>query len=105
MEKVAVAKVSDFSENTMDVFEVNGKYVVVIYQGGKFYAVPDQCTHAKFPLHDGEILEGKIKCIHHGACFDLETGKPTLPAVKPIRLYQTEVIEDTVYVIDQENQV
>ncbi len=103
MEKIAVAKVSDFSENTMDVFEVNGNYVVVIYQSGKFYAVPDQCTHAKFPLHDGEILEGKIKCIHHGACFDLETGKPTLPAVKPIKLYQTEVIDDTIYVIYQEN--
>ncbi len=103
MEKVAVAKVSDFSENTMDVFEVAGNYVMVIYQGGKFYAVPDQCTHAKFPLHDGELLEGKIKCIHHGACFDLETGKATLPAVKPIKLYQTEVMDDTVYIIHDEN--
>lgn len=97
--RIAVAKVSDFHNNSMDVFEVNGKYVVVICQGGKFYAVPDQCTHARFPLHDGEILEGQIKCIHHGACFDLETGKPTLPAVKPIKLYQTEVVDDTVYVI------
>jgi 3-phenylpropionate/trans-cinnamate dioxygenase ferredoxin subunit len=97
-QKVAVAKASKFPDNSMDVFEVNGHHVVLIYQGGKFYAVPDQCTHAKFPLHDGELLEGKIKCIHHGACFDLGTGKPTLPAVKPIKLYQTEVIDDVVYI-------
>jgi 3-phenylpropionate/trans-cinnamate dioxygenase ferredoxin component len=101
-EKVAVAKASDFRDNSMDVFEVNGSYIVLMYQNGKFYAVPDQCTHARFPLHDGELSEGKIKCIHHGACFDLETGKPTLPAVKPIKLYQTEVIDDIVYIL-QEN--
>jgi 3-phenylpropionate/trans-cinnamate dioxygenase ferredoxin component len=102
-DKAPIGKVSDFEDNSMKSFDISGNSVLVIYQGGKFYAMPDQCTHAKFPLHDGELLEGKIKCQYHGATYDLETGKPTLPAVKKIRLYQTEVVEETVYVIVQEN--
>jgi 3-phenylpropionate/trans-cinnamate dioxygenase ferredoxin component len=102
-QKISVGNVSDFTDNTMKPFEIKGNSVLVIYQGGKFYAMPDECTHAKFPLHDGELLEGKVKCQYHGASYDLETGKPTLPAVKKIRLYQTEVIDETVHVIIQEN--
>jgi 3-phenylpropionate/trans-cinnamate dioxygenase ferredoxin subunit len=102
-DKTQIGNVTDFEENSMRSFDVSGSSVLVIYQGGKFYAMPDQCTHAKFPLHDGELLEGKVKCQYHGATYDLETGKPTLPAVKKIRLYQTEVVDDMVYVILQEN--
>jgi 3-phenylpropionate/trans-cinnamate dioxygenase ferredoxin component len=102
-EKTEIGKVSDFQDNSMKSVDISGNSVLVIYQGGKFYAMPDQCTHAKFPLHDGELLEGKIKCQYHGATYDLETGKPTLPAVKKIRLYQTEVENDTVFVLYQEN--
>jgi 3-phenylpropionate/trans-cinnamate dioxygenase ferredoxin component len=100
-EKTPIGKTSDFAENSMRSFDISGNSVLVIYQDGKFYAMPDQCTHAKFPLHDGELLEGKVKCQYHGATYDLETGKPTLPAVKKIHLYQTEVVDDTVYIITQ----
>ena len=54
-------------------------------------------------LHDGELLEGAVKCERHGAKFDLETGRPTLPAVKKIRLYQTEIEDDRVFVVYQES--
>jgi 3-phenylpropionate/trans-cinnamate dioxygenase ferredoxin component len=102
-EKISVGSISDFADNSMRSFEISGHDVLVVYQGGKFYALEDRCTHDNGILHDGELLDGAVKCERHGAKFNLETGKPTLPAVKKIRLYQTEVEDDTVYVIYQEN--
>lgn len=100
--RVAVGKVSAFADNSMTPVEVAGREVLVVYQGGKFYALEDRCTHDNGILHDGELLEGAVKCGRHGAKFDLTTGKPTLPAVKKVRLYETLIEGDTLYVKYQE---
>jgi 3-phenylpropionate/trans-cinnamate dioxygenase ferredoxin subunit len=100
--RVSVGKVADFVDNSMAAFEIAGHDVLVVYQGGKFYALEDRCTHDNGILHDGELLDGAVKCERHGAKFNLETGKPTLPAIKKIRLYQTEVADGEVFVHYQE---
>jgi 3-phenylpropionate/trans-cinnamate dioxygenase ferredoxin subunit len=97
-ERTAVGTVADFPEDTMKPVQIDDREVLIIRQHGRFYALPNQCTHARYPLHDGELLDGKIKCQYHGATFDLETGRPTLPAVKRITLYSVSVEDETVYV-------
>lgn len=97
-----VGAVEDFAEDSLTAREVAGHEIVVVRQGDRFYAVPDRCTHAKYPLNDGELLDGRIKCIHHGATFDLETGKPTMPAMKKLRIFDAEVDGDRVVVTLQE---
>lgn len=99
---VAVGAVSDFPEGSMNAVEIDGNDVLIIHQNGKFYALPDECTHADYPLSDGELLDGKVKCLYHGATFDLATGKPTMPAIQKIRLYQAEVKDGAVFVNYQE---
>jgi len=97
-----VGSVTEFPEDSITERTVGGIDIVVINQGGAFYALPDRCTHQHYPLHDGELLEGKIKCIHHGATFDLDTGRATLPAVKKIQLFQAARDGDRVMVTLQE---
>lgn len=97
-ERIEVGTVADFPENSMTPVDISGQEVLIIHQNGAFYALPNQCTHAKFPLHDGELLEGKVKCQYHGATFDLQTGRPTLPAVRKILLYTVTVENATVCV-------
>ena len=97
-----VGAVDDFPEDGITALQVEGRDVVLIRQGDEFFALPDRCTHARYPLNDAELLEGKIKCAHHGATFDLHTGKPTLPAVKKIRLYDVEIVDGRVMVSMQE---
>lgn len=99
---VDVGPADGFEEGSITALTVEGQEIVLIRQGGRFYALPDRCTHAKFPLHDGELLDGAIRCIHHGAKFDLESGRPTLPAVRKIRLYRAEVQDGRVTVTLQE---
>lgn len=100
--KVEVGDAEGFPEGSITPVMVGGQQVVVIRQEGEYYALPDRCTHAKFPLHDGELLDGKIKCAHHGATFDLKSGKPTMPAVKKIRLFDTSVEDGKLFVVMQE---
>jgi 3-phenylpropionate/trans-cinnamate dioxygenase ferredoxin subunit len=97
-----VGALADFAEDSLTKVTVEGQDVVVIRQGGEVYAVPDRCTHAKYPLHDGELLDGKIKCVHHGATFDLHSGRPTLPAVKRLRLFDAEIEDGRVVVTLQQ---
>lgn len=97
-----IAATAEFPENSMKAVSLAEQELLIVHQNGRFYALPNQCTHAKFPLADGELLEGKVKCQYHGATFDLETGKPGLPAVKKIRLFSTEVENDQLFVLLQE---
>ena len=100
--RVAVGSVENFPEGSMHAVQVGEQDVLIVHQNGVFYALPDRCTHAKYPLHDGELLEGAVKCQYHGAKFDLQTGRPSLPAVKKIRLFETSVEDGEVFVVYRE---
>jgi nitrite reductase/ring-hydroxylating ferredoxin subunit len=93
-----VGAAGEFGEESLSARSVAGQDIVVVRHGGRFYAVPDRCTHARFPLHDGSLEEGKIVCCHHGARFDLQTGRATLPAIKPLARYEVVVEGDDVFV-------
>ncbi len=95
-------KTSDFAEDSITAVELGGQELVIIRQGGEFFALPDRCTHERYPLHDGELLDGKVKCIKHGATFDLRSGRATMPAIKKIRIFDTLVEGDELFVLMQE---
>lgn len=76
----------------------HGEPIVLARWNGEVFALEDCCSHEDFPLSEGEILEGEIECILHGARFDLRTGRPIrLPAVRPVRTFPVEVRADGVY--------
>ena len=85
--RVDVGAASSFDEGTMTAALVDGREVLIVHQGGEFFALEDRCTHDDGILHDGELLDGEVRCERHGARFDLRTGRPTMPAVKKLRLY------------------
>lgn len=79
--------------------DVGGVSVVVVNFEGQFYALRNNCTHKDFPLLGGDVSMGRITCEKHGAKFELATGKAkTLPAVKPVKLYRTQVEDGQLYV-------
>ena len=101
---VDVGAVADFPEDTMHPVEVEGEAVLLVRQNDQFYALADRCTHREYPLHTGELLDGAVKCEWHGAKFNLETGKGTIPAIKKVRLYSVELRGDRVRVSVQEGE-
>lgn len=78
------------------VAQIGDLYIAVFNVGGIFYAIEDTCTHDQGPLAEGYLDENpdnpKIECNRHGATFELKTGKPTLPAITPVRRFPVQVL-------------
>jgi 3-phenylpropionate/trans-cinnamate dioxygenase ferredoxin subunit len=78
--------------------------VAVVRVGDEVFALDDVCSHAEFPLTDGEVDGETIECSLHGSRFDLRSGKPLgPPATQPVRTFPVAVVNGDVY-IDMENQ-
>lgn len=100
--RALAGRLEDFPEGSITKVELHGQDLVIVCNEGEYHALPDRCTHERYPLHDGELDGGRIRCIRHGATFDLKTGRATLPAIRPIRLFQTEVAGEELFVLMQQ---
>ena len=60
---------------TASVVEVNGKEIALVHTGGEFYALANECTHANYPIGEGDLVgENVIECPGHGSTFNVQTG-------------------------------
>jgi 3-phenylpropionate/trans-cinnamate dioxygenase ferredoxin subunit len=85
-------------------FDVGDHRIALVRIGDDFYAIGDRCSHADYSLAEGEVYpdERTIECWKHGSTFSLETGEPqTLPATKPVPVYEVEVRDGDVWVTVQ----
>ncbi len=77
----------------------NGDPIVLATWEGEVFALEDRCSHEDFPLSEGEVDNGQIECVFHGARFDLRTGNAVqLPAVRPVKVFPVEVRDEEVFV-------
>jgi len=86
--------VDEIKPGTAKRFDVGEHRIAVVRIGDDFYALGDRCSHADYSLSEGDVWEDEreIECPKHGSTFSLETGKPkTLPATKPVPVYQVLV--------------
>jgi 3-phenylpropionate/trans-cinnamate dioxygenase ferredoxin component len=98
---VRAAVRSDLPERGLLGVEVEGQKLVLIATGdGAYYALQDRCSHADFPLSDGELIDGeRLECHYHGAKFDVASGRAVaLPAIRPVRSYPVELDGDDIMV-------
>jgi 3-phenylpropionate/trans-cinnamate dioxygenase ferredoxin subunit len=88
-----VASVHDFTEGVPIPVEIGGEQVCLVKFQGEVYALSNSCSHAEFPLSDGEMVEDFIiECGLHGAQFDIRDGRAVeLPATEPITCYEVRV--------------
>lgn len=78
----------------------NGTPVCLYRLHGEVGALHDNCTHADFPMSEGELrADGTIECVWHGAKFDCRTGAVCRgPADEPLPVYDVKVEEGTIHV-------
>ena len=102
MTETVVARFDELAPGTARRVEVDGRPIAVVRCGDEVFAIGDICSHANVSLSEGEVLceEGEIECWKHGSTFSLKTGEPqTLPATKPVPVYEIEVDGDDVMVV------
>ena len=100
MNKVNVGKVSDIPPGEMKKISADGKEILIVNQGGKFFAIDDTCTHAGASLSEGQLQDGIVTCGWHGAQFDCNSGKLSkFPAkINDLKSYNVVLESDEVFV-------
>jgi 3-phenylpropionate/trans-cinnamate dioxygenase ferredoxin subunit len=98
----AVLRLDELPPGERTVIEINDVWVAIFNVDGKIYAIEDICTHDYGPLGEGTVHGLEVECPRHGARFDLETGQPTFPAVKPVNRYAVKIVgQDILIDVDQ----
>jgi 3-phenylpropionate/trans-cinnamate dioxygenase ferredoxin subunit len=95
---VSIASLDDGRPTTCTLSD--GSVVCLVRTGDEVYAIGDRCSHADFPMSEGDMVDDHvIECPLHGAQFDVRTGGALeLPATEPIPTYHVEVVEGHVWV-------
>ncbi|MGQ9511143.1 MAG: Rieske (2Fe-2S) protein [Thermaceae bacterium] len=92
-----VAQLSDFQNGRLLLtLPEHPRPILLLYTGEEVFALEDVCPHDGGPLHEGEVEDGRIVCPRHGARFDLKTGRQTLPAPRPVRVFPARLEGETV---------
>jgi 3-phenylpropionate/trans-cinnamate dioxygenase ferredoxin component len=101
-ERVVVCRRDDLKSGEARRFDLGDHRVAVVRIGDDFYAIGDRCSHEDYSLAEGEVWEDEreLECPRHGSTFDLTTGEAcSLPAIKPVPVYEVEVAGDEVSVV------
>jgi 3-phenylpropionate/trans-cinnamate dioxygenase ferredoxin subunit len=99
---VRVCARADLAPGSARCFAVDGHRIAVVRIDDDFYAIGDTCSHADYSLSEGDVWtdEREIECPKHGSTFSLTTGEPqTLPATRPVPVYDVVVEGDDVKVV------
>jgi 3-phenylpropionate/trans-cinnamate dioxygenase ferredoxin subunit len=100
-DKVRLCDRSEIEPGTVRRFEVGPHRIAVVRIEDDFYAIGDTCSHEDYSLSEGEVFaeECEIECWKHGSAFDLRSGEPrSLPATKPVPVYEISLAGDDVMV-------
>lgn len=96
---------SELADGQMLLAKIAGERVVVGRCGEGFFAFSDRCTHKGGPLFDGALVGCTVQCPWHGSQFDIKTGRVVAgPAKNRIRLYDTEIKGNEVYVLPEKRE-
>jgi 3-phenylpropionate/trans-cinnamate dioxygenase ferredoxin subunit len=101
MTGTVVGRLADLATGTATRVEVDGHPVALVRIGDDVYAIGDTCSHADVSLSEGEVDadERTVECFKHGSTFSLLTGEPqTLPATRPVPVYDVAVVDGDVVV-------
>jgi nitrite reductase/ring-hydroxylating ferredoxin subunit len=88
-----VGSVDEFEQGVLYDRTVEGRHVIVVRNGERFYAMRNACTHSGYLITPGNLLDdGSVYCPAHGAVFRLEDGEPIEgPADDPLELYEVRI--------------
>ncbi len=96
---IEVAPLASLPEGRGVRVEVDAERIALFRIGDDVYAVGDRCSHAEASLAEGNVYGVEVECPRHGSEFDLRTGKPaSLPATKPVPVYDVHVVDGVVFV-------
>lgn len=69
-----VCQESDLKDGEMKAVAVGEANVLLVRSHGHYTAIGSRCSHYGAPLIKGVLVEDRVRCPFHGACFNVKTG-------------------------------
>ena len=89
---VTVAQTGELSPGQMKLVELGEERILLTNVDGEYHAVSESCTHAFYPLSEGDLSNNEIECPLHGSVFNVKTGEAIgPPASEGLTLYPVRV--------------
>lgn len=74
------------------VFTLQGQELLLLQHAGQLHLLENTCPHAGYPLHEGQLVDGALRCPMHGYLFELHDGACSYYTEGPCRgLYRYAV--------------
>jgi 3-phenylpropionate/trans-cinnamate dioxygenase ferredoxin subunit len=93
-----VAKIQELKSGTMKMVMAEGREILLVRVGDKYFATDNRCPHMNGDLSQGKLEGTIVTCPRHGSQFDLTNGQVvrwlkggTLKPPKAIRVYNVKV--------------
>lgn len=98
-EWIPLCRSEDVWEGCAKRIDIEGEEPLAVFcLDSDYYVTADTCSHGEASLCDGIVEGGEVECPWHNGRFDIKTGTPTgYPAVTPIRVYRTKVVDGEVF--------
>ncbi len=112
MAYVTVAKAAEIPSGQMRWVEMGQCSILVINQGGEFFALQGLCAHQGLPLAGSKVWQGVLDCPWHHFQYDIRTGENLYPRrvypldalprlreqIAPLQTYPVRVVNQEVQV-------
>lgn len=79
MEYVTVARVEEVLPGQTLMVQLGQCSILLVNDGGTFYALQGLCAHQKLPLVGGQVWQGVLDCPRHHFQYDVRTGENLYP--------------------------
>lgn len=76
---ITVAKQAEIAIGQMRLVEVGQCAILLLNQGGTFYALQGFCPHQGLSLLGGQVWQGVLDCPWHHFQYDIHTGENLYP--------------------------
>jgi len=110
---VQVSKIGELGDGTMEPVNVEGREILLVRLGDKYYAADNRCPHMGGKLSKGKLEGTVVTCPLHGSQFDLTDGHvvrwlkgsglvsrigKALKSPRPLDVYNVKVEDDRILI-------
>lgn len=97
--EILVLKKGDLKDGEMKKVVIDDHEILMIHLDGKYYALGAHCTHYGASLDEGALINKRVVCPWHHACFHAKTGNlEEPPARDSLPFFPITIKDENVYV-------
>ena len=75
MQYYPLEKITNLDAEYRRTFRLAGHHLLLLVHEDRPRLVDNICPHAGYPMNEGLVIDGQLRCPMHGYLFDLENGK------------------------------